>query len=103
MLECQNKLDKRSYAIKVTADEGAEDSLREVENLVKLPNHPNIVQYYTCWRDTLEPVEIDGVKKVLGSDTQEIFKYEILKFNTDLQTNQKMFASFVEFQLARNL
>lgn len=65
MLECVNRLDKKSYAIKVTRGEEA-DALREVENLVQLPHHDNLVRYITCWKDSISRDEINQLKNIAG-------------------------------------
>ncbi len=82
----------------MTAADDVEDALREVENLVKIPNYPNIVQYYTCWRDTLQHKDIEEVKKVLGGSFEKRFKYERQTF---LGSVYIMFFLKLEFQLEK--
>jgi serine/threonine protein kinase len=64
VVEVVNVLDKASYAIKIVASDRG-DALREVQNLVQVPAHPNKVNYYTFWQDKLTSLELTRIKQQL--------------------------------------
>ncbi|XP_035711057.1 mitogen-activated protein kinase kinase kinase 5-like isoform X1 [Folsomia candida] len=63
VIYCRNKLDGKAYAIKISGD--VLDK-REIQNLVKLPAHANLVQYHTAWKDAFSSGEISQIKAKIG-------------------------------------
>ncbi|XP_035716316.1 ribosomal protein S6 kinase alpha-5 [Folsomia candida] len=71
VLQVVNRLDKSTYAIKVTlASDG--DAEREVQNLVKVPYHKNLVRYHTCWKDSLSAAALKAVHAKIGQNSSGV-------------------------------
>ncbi|XP_037024378.1 serine/threonine-protein kinase atg1-like isoform X2 [Bradysia coprophila] len=68
VIKCQKLLESKEYAIKVTSG----DALQEVQTLVSIPPHKNLVQYITCWNDRFSKADIQEVKKIVGTNNQAI-------------------------------
>jgi hypothetical protein len=61
----------KSFAIKITYENIQCDILREVQNLGKLPSHPNVAGYATSWSDVLLKQELEYLWKLGGSSSKK--------------------------------
>ncbi|KAG4072395.1 hypothetical protein HA402_004327 [Bradysia odoriphaga] len=71
VIKCQKLLESKEYAIKVTSFDDP-SALQEVQTLVNIPPHKNLVQYITCWKDRFSKAEIQEIKKILGTNNQAL-------------------------------
>ncbi|KAG4073205.1 hypothetical protein HA402_013470 [Bradysia odoriphaga] len=70
-IKCRKLLESKEYAIKVTSLDDP-SSLQEVQTLVNISPHKNLVRYITCWRDQFSKTEIEQVTKIPGSNIQAV-------------------------------
>ena len=84
-----NKLDKKTYAIKIVSlnSENKELVLREVENLSMI-NHCNIIRYYSSWMENIE-----------YNDTNNYLEYGEESYSGSTESSDSIFTNYLFLQM----